>query len=298
MSHQSSYLTLRRLAYFATIAEVGSIRGAANTLGLSVPVVSSSLAELEKDIGVTLASRSTRHFQLTNAGTDIHELAKRMLDAADQALNYQTVDRTLSGKLAITVAVEIASNWLPKRLKAFQNKYPDVHLQIESTDDKTHLATSPFDLAITGHYARPDIISKKQLAHKQHVQLVCAAGSSVTVTREGDTFFVDHLLFNNQEKNLPLTAYSKTEDKLVEVVFRNNIFINNHETSIALAKENIAAILIHDNSIKNALLEKQLYAILPELNFGYILIETVFRDKLPTPAACAFSDFLIDDYND
>ncbi|MEM9218503.1 MAG: LysR family transcriptional regulator [Cyanobacteria bacterium P01_F01_bin.150] len=51
ISGTASYQTLRRLAYFATIADVGSIRGAASRLGLSVPVVSTALAELEAEHG-------------------------------------------------------------------------------------------------------------------------------------------------------------------------------------------------------------------------------------------------------
>lgn len=60
--------SLRLLSYFVHIARAGSISGPAARLRLSPAVVSESLPELEAEMGVTLAYRTTRSFTLTALG--------------------------------------------------------------------------------------------------------------------------------------------------------------------------------------------------------------------------------------
>ena len=131
MNRSVSYQTLRRLAYFEAIAQTGSIRGAARRLGLSVPVLSSSLAELEAELGVTLANRSTRRLELTKAGQEVFAKASEMIEAAQDTLARFSADGPLTGSVALTLPVELALHWLPRRLARFRSLHPAVTLGID-----------------------------------------------------------------------------------------------------------------------------------------------------------------------
>ena len=142
--------TLRRMTYFAAIADAGSIRGAAEQLSVSVPVVSEALSDLEQELGVTLAVRTTRKLELTQTGAAFSGAVTRMLSAAREALEIVAPDRPVSGKISITLPVELAAHWLPERIASFQQKHPDVAFRIEASD----LVTGLKEVLSTWRYAQ------------------------------------------------------------------------------------------------------------------------------------------------
>jgi LysR family transcriptional regulator, transcriptional activator for dmlA len=68
------------LALFRTIVESGGISAAARRLQSSPPAVSRGLASLEARLGVRLADRSSRRFNLTDEGALLYERSRVILD--------------------------------------------------------------------------------------------------------------------------------------------------------------------------------------------------------------------------
>src|ERR671936_103398 len=82
----SDRLTALRL--FVRVARAGNFSRAARELGLSQPSASRIVATLEKEVGASLFTRSTRALTLTQAGADYLarvEPARAELDEADHA---------------------------------------------------------------------------------------------------------------------------------------------------------------------------------------------------------------------
>ena len=67
-----SMMDLRRLAVFREVAERGSFSGAALELDYTQSVVSHHVAQLERQLGVTLLERGRRPVRLTPAGERLH----------------------------------------------------------------------------------------------------------------------------------------------------------------------------------------------------------------------------------
>ena len=65
------YLDGRRLHYFLTVADLGSLGRAAQVLHIAQPALSRQIRLLEEDVGVVLMERTTRGMTLTAA--HIHE---------------------------------------------------------------------------------------------------------------------------------------------------------------------------------------------------------------------------------
>jgi len=140
---------LKSLAVFAKVAETGSFSAAANVLGISAPVVSQHISQLEKTLDTALIYRSTRSLTLTEAGQRLSMHANNMLDAAETGLEeLQNVMESPSGKLSIAVPSFLASPKFTAIFTAFLDKYPDIDLEISYSIDRHNLNESGYDLAI------------------------------------------------------------------------------------------------------------------------------------------------------
>src|SRR4051794_18128961 len=80
-----SMLDLRRLEVFREVADRGSFSSAALALDYTQSVVSHHVAQLERQLGVSLFERGKRPVRLTPAGERLHAHAATVLGAARAA---------------------------------------------------------------------------------------------------------------------------------------------------------------------------------------------------------------------
>lgn len=77
-------MELRQLRYFVAVAEEGGFARAAERLGIVQPAVSQQLRRLERELGVSLFTRTTRTVRLSGAGERLLPEAHAVLSAADR----------------------------------------------------------------------------------------------------------------------------------------------------------------------------------------------------------------------
>ncbi|MDR3662550.1 MAG: LysR family transcriptional regulator [Mycobacterium sp.] len=82
------YPDLRRLQQFLAVAEAGGFTRAAEQLHLSQQALSSSIRQLEKELGVTLFEREGRRVALTPAGRQLRSDARGLLAAAHTVADH------------------------------------------------------------------------------------------------------------------------------------------------------------------------------------------------------------------
>lgn len=71
-------MTLQQLHYFISIAETGSFNEAAKTLYISQPSLTSSIQELERELGFSLFHRGNRGVSLTSDGLEFISYARQV----------------------------------------------------------------------------------------------------------------------------------------------------------------------------------------------------------------------------
>lgn len=96
-------LDLRRLRQFLCVAECGGFSRAAARLHVSQQALSSSVAKLESELGVTLLDRSGRQVSVTEAGEALREGATALL-AASRVLTRQVRDAAAAQRRPFVVA--------------------------------------------------------------------------------------------------------------------------------------------------------------------------------------------------
>ena len=76
-------MTLQQLKYIIEIAETGSITMAAQRLFIAQPSLSKSVAELEKEMGITIFNRSNRGVYLSEDGTRFLSYARQIVEQTE-----------------------------------------------------------------------------------------------------------------------------------------------------------------------------------------------------------------------
>ncbi len=115
----------------SVLAEEKNMRKAAERLFVSQPALSQRLHSIEDDWGMPLFVRSKRGLRLTSEGERVVEFAKDMLEVEEHLREEMQSDiKEIYGTLKIAVASIIGQYWLPKMLKKFVSRYPQVKISL------------------------------------------------------------------------------------------------------------------------------------------------------------------------
>lgn len=284
----------RRLAYFAQVAELLSVSGAAETLHVSPPVVSKALTDLEGSLETTLLTRGGRALSLTAEGELVYRHALDMIHAAERAFAVGHGNPSkLSGEVALTLPTELCLAWLPKILEAFSARHPLVKVTIDASDLPVSLKGSVFDLAIRATHEEevdtgPGVITRLPLV------LVCAERLSARLrgglrARLAQVPFVG---FTRRSDNTVVVARSRRSGRRTQFAVEPKFAVNNGFSAKELAKNGLGAALIMEVGAAEELRTGELVKMSPEHDFGYVTVRSSYRDRYPSLAARAFVEFL------
>lgn len=285
MPHRVSPQTLRRLTYFAAIAEAGSIREAARRLGLSVASVSEALAALEDELGTTLAVRNTRRLQLTEEGRRVEHIAVQVLDAGAALFAGAQDPAQITGYVALTAPVEIAQSWLPAYLERFAAKHPRVSVTVSASDHLVDLSQSKFDLAIRALYLPPGSARRGVL----QLPLTCASATPLPLEPCAEGWQTPVTLLAHHGGN-HLDVTDRLTGKAQVIRFADVMMVDNKHVALAMVARGMGAALVTQIALEGA---PDLCACPPEFEFGHVGLDIEMRDKRPSPAALALQTALL-----
>jgi LysR family transcriptional regulator for metE and metH len=155
-SSRESGVEVRHLRLVAAIVEHGSLTSAARVLGLTQPALSHQLRELELRLRSPLFERTARRMVLTAAGEQLSHLAREVLSRIG-SYERQVLDgefSTTRGTVRVATECYTAYHWLPAVLRAFQDRWPNVDLQVRPEHTASPIAAlreGTLDLALVYH---------------------------------------------------------------------------------------------------------------------------------------------------
>ncbi len=152
---------LRHLQLFVKVAEVGSLKRAAEALHLSQPAATQLLADLERLLEQPLFERHARGVRITAAGDALLPLARRSLDAlADGAEVLSALRHDGEGLVRVAAITAAISGLLARALPAFAQAAPGLRILVQEADaDRCAelLLRGEIDLALCREPAAPPV---------------------------------------------------------------------------------------------------------------------------------------------
>ena len=246
------------------ICELGSLSAAARSLGISRPMVSRYLDEMEKWAGARLIHRSTRRLTLTPAGEKILEKT-RQLASLSQDIEGDATRLTPSGTLRIACAHFTATHLLGPVIPAFLARYPALRIEVDINNQPVSLVGERIDLAIRiTNSPEPGVIAR---ALGECRSVLCA--SPAYLARAGQPETLDDLTQHNCLHYSRFSGQSWTfrdpEKGTVAVAVNGNFSAGISSLLCDMAMADVGLALVPEIEARVGLHSGQLVSVLPQL---------------------------------
>ncbi|QDK46429.1 LysR family transcriptional regulator [Bdellovibrio sp. ZAP7] len=219
-------LDLNQIRTFVKLVQAGSFTKAAEVLHQPKSRVSRRLAALERDLGIQLVYRTTRQFQLTDAGRAYYERSRGLvegLESLSAELSEEVAD--VSGWLRLTASDDLGVLLLPDILADFAKQHPRVRFEMLLSQAYVDLVKESIDVAVRIGILKDSNLRVKKVATLKSV-MVASPGFLERYRQADDLENLSTLPFlslNSQNKlELWRTADGKKMTVKVDPVFSAN----------------------------------------------------------------------------
>jgi DNA-binding transcriptional LysR family regulator len=125
-------MNVRQLTCFVAVVEEGSFTRAARRVGISQPSLSEQVRALEDDVGGAVLERHHRGVSLTPAGRALLPEARAAVRAVDRGRRAARSALALeSGDLEIATVLSMAVGLLPRYIRLWHERHPDVGVRLQ-----------------------------------------------------------------------------------------------------------------------------------------------------------------------
>ena len=140
-------MDLNELVVFVRVVQAGSIRGAAELLGMPKSTVSRKLIELEERLDARLLQRTTRKLGLTDVGRMYYDHGVHIVSEVENAEHaVRSQHEAPRGLLRVTAPLNLAV--LGPIVSEYLRRYPEVRLELSANARVVDLIEERFDVGI------------------------------------------------------------------------------------------------------------------------------------------------------
>lgn len=140
-------LPLLALRAFTEAGRYGSIKRAAEVMGVTSGAVSQQLRLLEERVAAPLFSRTRYGVELTEAAAKVHPAMLRAFDQIESGLETLEASKAAQSLTVCTVP-SFAASWLVPRLGRFTERHPQIEVRVEASSALADLRKQRVDIAI------------------------------------------------------------------------------------------------------------------------------------------------------
>ncbi len=284
------------LEVFTLVADEGSFSAAGRKLKLAPSSVARVIDRIEARLGVRLLLRTTRSLVLTPEGVAYLSSTRRIL--ADLRETEQSIadQNSPKGRLRVSISQLFGRMFVVPLLGEFVQKYPDILLEVISTDTVVDIAAGEADVAVRlGPLPDGPLTARKLgMTHK----VIVAAPRYLA--RRGTPIVPEDLLdhdcigftFKRAAPNWPF----RKDGRDYSLQIKGSVETNNGETQGQLAVEGIGIARVCAETVADAMKEGTLVPLLEEFNPGDgEEVHAVFVAGAYTPRRIrCFVDYLVE----
>lgn len=280
---------LQQIEILILIVKHGSFRQAARALNLSPPALTSAINHQEEKLGVRLLNRSTRSLSLTAVGeeflnnmTPVVNDYRRVVDS----LNYHRL--TTEGVVKVNLPRIVLDLFFQRYFIAFKTAYPDVTLELFTTDRKVNIIESGFDAGI--RYSRD--VPKDMIAIPFGEKLSLIPVASPDYLRQAGAPDTPQSLINFRCINRCFPSGEKyrwefisPDGELGEVAVKGDLVVDSDTAMIQAAESGLGIAFVYQSLVSAQLNAGSLIRLLPSYRYpaDHFCVYYPSRKHIPAP---------------
>jgi LysR family transcriptional regulator, regulator for bpeEF and oprC len=291
---------LRAMQTFALVAELGSFTKAANSMQLPNASVSTLVAQLEAHLQTKLLARTTRRLRLTDDGAAYLERVQRLLtEIGELETDLRGAHSSPRGRLRIDVPAASGRHVIAKALPEFFAKFPNITVDIGSSDRPVDLVMEGVDCVIRGGAVHDESLVARKLGAFEII--TCASPNYLKLF--GTPKSIEEL----QSKHIAVNFFSAKTGKIFPFDFEDSqgdttsiqlvhsAAANDADTHVALACAGLGlAQLPLSSHVKELLEQEKLVRVLSQLGAGELPLYVMYpRNRHLSARLRAFVDWVI-----
>ncbi len=130
-------MEIRVLKYFLTVAQIGNITKAANSMHLTQPTLSRQLQDLEKELGQKLFIRGNHNVTLTPEGMILRKRAEEIIELVEKTENeFCSIKDEITGDIYIGAGETKSISIISDIMATLKKDYPKIKFHIVSGDSE------------------------------------------------------------------------------------------------------------------------------------------------------------------
>jgi DNA-binding transcriptional LysR family regulator len=273
------------LRLYTRVARLGSFSAAARECGLSQSQASRIVAELEKELGVRLLTRTTRAVTLTHAGGEFLARIEPILAALDEAEHSVREGGELRGILRMSMPTSFGVRDVIPRLAPFAQRHPNLHIQLQLGDRRQDLIREAVDVAIRLGRLADSTATAKLIATIPRVVVASPdylARSSVPQTPED---LLQHRIVGGTASAVPTAWRFERDGKLSDLKLEPHFSTDENEGAIAAAAAGLGITSTSGWACRRELESGALTRLLPQWILAGIPVNAYFPMGRATRAA-------------
>ncbi|MDR5760838.1 LysR family transcriptional regulator [Caballeronia sp. LZ035] len=293
-------ITLDEMSAFIAIMDMGSLTRAAEKLHLPTSALSRQLSRLERKLDTTLMRRTTRSFELTDEGRFFLDQSRTIIASVERT-EAETISRRsqLAGRLRVNAATPFMQHVIVPLMADFHAAYPDIELELNSSDEIIDLIEHRTDIAIRIGTLRDSSLHARKLGDSRQRLLASPAYLARAGWPAATTDLASHTLLGYSQLET-LNHWPLRHDGAAVYKARPALRASSGETLLALAMDGVGIACLSDYMTCDARRTERLVQVLPEMTLESLRpIHAVFYRKTRLSARItAFLDFLADHIRD
>lgn len=290
---------LRALQAFTRVAELGSFTRAAEQLQWPKASVTVLVQQLEEHLAVKLLHRTTRRLTLSDDGAAYLEGVQRLLaelDELDAAVARQRANPR--GRLRVDVPAAAGRHVIAPALPQFFARYPDIQLELGSSDRPVDLIAEGIDCVIRGGAVHDESLVSRPLGVFRTI--TCAApsylkrrGRPKTPADIAQHHTVD--FFSAKTGRLFAFDFTGADGERFEVRGATRVAANDADTQIAATVAGLGlAQLPLTRRVHELLRTKQLATVLDKHHAAGLPLQLLYpRNRHLSARVRAFADWVV-----
>lgn len=266
-----------RMQLFSRVVDRRSFAAAAADLGLARSTATEAIKSLERDLGVRLLQRTTRHVSPTLDGQAFYERCVSIIAELEEAEGVFR-DARPKGLLRIDAHPLLTRTFLLPHLSEFLERYPLIDLQLGQGDRLVDLVREGVDCVLRAGEVEDSTMVMRRLAHL--TEITCA--SPVYIEKHGmpsspaDLGGHHSVGFVSSRTGVVLPLEFRIGRETVETRVPSRVTVNNSDTMADLARRSFG------------LIQAPLYRLKPDIEAGRLVEVLADYRPAPTPLSALY----------